>query len=919
MVSASNIINEIAVLVKDQDASNGAFTWLAPWRVETRLIPTRSLTRLGGTGSASFRMLRRRLSEQGTWATYPQIRVGAFIAISTGSLQWLNDPSSTAAEPLIWWGVITSVSGSTFMDEDDEVGTVEAQAYGTLLDRQRITGFKRVGASGGDGETLKTAPIANPSLQGELTIGNYTAAPTGALAGQFTRTNDLLSTTSAGSYWTRRRLLDHIRKYCVPAGLPPIRIFGNGASGYGTDTPSGGVLAVLDQDERISFDLSNLTFKGALDLLIPASRGLVWSLWPRNGYWLVWIDSTAPTTVGTLVANTQNDVELNDIPLVDCRYGEEMQYDSVTVEGAPIVHCFTIAYADGNMDRGWNATEQTAALAGASGESGYSGWTDAQKNRANREIRQTIYGHVWTRYVLKGDASTGDVKRKGTPGVGSGSDVVAMPTVTWDDATDTVALNASSDETPYLPQARFERQIPWQQGVLADVTDNRSAEQKAKPTYLPPRVFYYDSTQSTLNKWRDLNAIGDGFQGPQVDVDDRGAALGVTYSPPELLARTFWSTAAVTDLTPDPDYHSRSLFWQKLVFTVAMQSDQRLSVTQYGTFTKTDGTTGTFTAATARNPLILQGEHLKCWVVHAGTIIGLKAAAPDRVSATTFTRNDFPSAQLWCDAAAAYALTKRVAIELEMQRPDLTYTWAEPGEMVGDLIKRLPAAPGQTGTEIATGSGGSTRIVVNTTIDEVERIYSAEPGTAPRMIVRTMLAEIPQPGGGAIGGGSGGCNVSGGERVSVQLGGGPGATIKATKDQARTIVTRTQQVPVIPPRVLTYAPALRFIRIVGGNTLTTGQAGCKYSSSLISTVPSLYDPAVDSSYIDGICEGDLYIAGQTGTFLTGGRVLMVNDTRSPLATSLVADDVVYVGAEPITIPLVSDPTQYVTVYVPIFF
>ena len=54
---------------------------------------------------------------------------------------------------------------------------------------------------------------------------------------------------------------------------------------------------------------------------------------------------------------------------------------------------------------------------------------------------------------------------------------------------------------------------------------------------------------------------------------------------------------------------------------------------------------------------------------------------------------------------------------------------------------------------------------------------------------------------------------------------------------------------------------LMTITITGGNTLTTGQAGIKYSSSTISTVPSAYDPNVTSSFIDGIGRGTLRING----------------------------------------------------------
>lgn len=65
------------------------------------------------------------------------------------------------------------------------------------------------------------------------------------------------------------------------------------------------------------------------------------------------------------------------------------------------------------------------------------------------------------------------------------------------------------------------------------------------------------------------------------------------------------------------------------------------------------------------------------------------------------------------------------------------------------------------------------------------------------------------------------------------------------------------------------------IAIVEGNTLATGQDGIVYEASEITSVPSAYDPSTDTSFIDGIGRGILYVNG-----VSQGYVLVVNDGRS---------------------------------------
>ncbi len=106
----------------------------------------------------------------------------------------------------------------------------------------------------------------------------------------------------------------------------------------------------------------------------------------------------------------------------------------------------------------------------------------------------------------------------------------------------------------------------------------------------------------------------------------------------------------------------------------------------------------------------------------------------------------------------------------------------------------------------------------------------------------------------------------------------------------------------------------RFI-VTGGNTLDDGVTlGIKRSLSLISSVPSAYNPDVDTTFIDGIGRGQMVVDNVTQS----GFVLIVNDTRSGIPAALVSTDrCMSYGA--VGIPVSGDPNgATVTCYIPYF-
>jgi hypothetical protein len=117
---------------------------------------------------------------------------------------------------------------------------------------------------------------------------------------------------------------------------------------------------------------------------------------------------------------------------------------------------------------------------------------------------------------------------------------------------------------------------------------------------------------------------------------------------------------------------------------------------------------------------------------------------------------------------------------------------------------------------------------------------------------------------------------------------------------------------------------IKFIEIIDGQTVyssggTTYYGGTKVSGTA-TTVPSLYDPTIsaipgDFTATSGICRGTLIVNGVS----TGTRVLVCHDTRSGnmITQALVEGDVVATSTT-VALTLVSDSTQSVTAYLPLY-
>lgn len=130
--------------------------------------------------------------------------------------------------------------------------------------------------------------------------------------------------------------------------------------------------------------------------------------------------------------------------------------------------------------------------------------------------------------------------------------------------------------------------------------------------------------------------------------------------------------------------------------------------------------------------------------------------------------------------------------------------------------------------------------------------------------------------------------------------------------EVRALRQAQAQRPIKPPKGS--SSALMTLEIDRGNTLSDAVTlGIKWASPAPTTVPSLYDPTVTSSFVDGIGRATLRINGTSQGFVL---VAHYTGNGSPLTIALITGQVCLTSGATISLPLVSDATQSVTLYVP---
>ncbi len=303
-----------------------------------------------------------------------------------------------------------------------------------------------------------------------------------------------------------------------------------------------------------------------------------------------------------------------------------------------------------------------------------------------------------------------------------------------------------------------------------------------------------------------------------------------------------------------------------------------------------------------RRRLIISVPHLKCWLVTNGTIIGIgQDGNPDSVvvpgvniaadtsNSCLIMRNDFPKAEKVARLTAAWAFEQRKSLNLSFAMSDSVPGYATIGTLIRNVVDTKTT-------------------VCNTLVEEIRYHWNIG---SPSISIVTTVPPPPQ-----FRGASGGPSPTSGGAVSVSLGGTVPQAVASLQEKVADIQKDAQKVAIIAPTGGSGSSSHAYALIIDvGNLLSDATThGIKFTGS-ISTVPSLYDPNVTSTFIDGIGRATLYIDGVAQS----GYVLVVNDGRSGTLINKAlfqGDRCESLGS--VSIPLVSDATKSVAVYIPYF-
>lgn len=883
-------------------ADSAAFPWGWNWIREPRLNAAgKTFTKaVGSMGRGSFTILRQSRTEPSSVrdVQYNSALVaGQWVCITSETV--FTGPGVTVTlqpQNILWWGFISRISYASMLGSLDGIGEAEALEVGWLLDQQQITGWKQADSESQYGQILNNPPSANIGDVSGYIVGNAQGGidltASGDLGYAFARLPEDCG-VQAANYFTRWRLLWHAVLATKPTSLPKMVLAC--ADGSAAQDPSGtGTIAGYLNDPSVPevFQLRNLTWKGALDMCVPRSRGVNWvvNINPANtNQWQILIFSYADDATlgipnngsngGTSYNSGSSGVTLDPSATGSDQYTMQVTYDKdssllpdeVRVEGAPIVWGFTAGFPDSNLKEGWKRGSNNAEdifRKGASGQSDYNtnpttGLAQTiqfQQERNAAVRRQALVRDVYVKYGLW-SYNNADVILKSPPGDGTGTETNPLcPEIDWDGSN--VTVETANSHTPYLPTASLMRLVPWPLGVKADGTDYRPQINQFQPQFLQPKVFRYDKS-NTVQPWIDLDAHNgrNGFPSVSFDVEDRGLAFRLELQQPEMLAKNHWSDSAGGTTSPavgdfDPDTYGSAIDYTTLVITAAVQSDQRLLVKLRRPGLGSDNE--------IRRRITITDENLQCWVMPVGTIIGLQnETTPDRIVATSgapfptvsgsyvLVRNDYPLAQRRLNMAAAWVFRPRIAVTIERMRPDQVPAYGQIGYLIQSIQEAQPNYVQSAVTQ-----------AVNTVVETVSFTFS----TKPRIVIRTSLPDQLGFTAAPVNGSSS-SPIAGGP-VSPILGGTVAQAVQRLSGKVADHTRSLQRVPLIIPKPS--LPQFMTAIVGGGNTLPSGQAGIL--SNGITQATSAWNPATMGTFDNGIGWGTLY---QNGTSL--GVVLLLNN------------------------------------------
>ncbi len=575
--------------------------------------------------------------------------------------EFLQVRTSGSPETVVFTGIVdVGAQSPDGFSDGVERGDQVFSAFGLehLLDRIQISGAQTKPTDAEDAATVAIdwTPAFNVHRKRGLALrGNRSHTTTdGAYA--FAGSTE----AATGAVWTHLDVVRYLFENHV--GASPVAWSLN-------ETDAFLALANLKTSSR----LEGLSVRAALNRLIPRAWGFGWqvavdgqtvSLEVFSG-----LDSQLSVGGVTFPANNASaafsaDTDARDT--VTIRESSAERVDRIVVQGARVVTCFSLSAADGTLEAGWTAAQETAYKAGTGTPA-----DDAALHDAARTVDKLAPVYARFRVPRAWDGRAGN-------GVGGGSMQYAFPSVS-----NTGVLNVNAEKRGARMDHEFSRHLPLQKGYDYSATPPAySGPTDEDPEFEPMMAFILDTTFLDGNgdpapRWLMADraeAVLDELSraNAQVRPDDSDLAVWVRYNLQHALAKTHWSGAA--DSRVDPDGDGWGTDWEDLIVTVAAEVDARLRVVQ-----DVEG------VEQVQRTMVIEVPDAEMWALLPGTVVGVDVAdgSLKRASAWKVLRDDSEGLRLIAALAERWFGHPRRAASIVSK--DLTRYFA-PGTMLTPIL-----------------------------------------------------------------------------------------------------------------------------------------------------------------------------------------------------------------------------------------
>lgn len=443
----------------------------------------------------------------------------------------------------------------------------------------------------------------------------------------------------------------------------------------------------------IRLDLEGLTLRQAIDQLVDRSQGLGWCIRVNddageppvitaNVHIFTVFDTAVSVTLGdSHISVDPNPEQLTfdatgrvDLQSLQLRTDALRDYGQVIVRGGRVKSCFTLSFADGNLQEGWTVKEAKAYRNGTGGSA--PGQVHDEARAAEK------FHHVYSAFLVP-------TAWNWRAGVGEGFNV--NPLIT-DDGKPSVADDGGDDGTSSPVRNwghTFLHHLPLLKPVELDA-NNRPI--LLHPEFRTPVVFV--QKPGVESKWTVVDAHSlPNLPTAGVRMLDNDFGFEVSFHPRHLLAKNHFdptsagdinTAAAPTDRQPVFDYSS-------LIATVAVETDARLTVKR------------TIPHGAANRTLSIEIPHAELWYIDPNAIVDVDPAsgglvrfmdAPGMLSASGGAiRNDADKLQTIADLAVTWYGATRASVSIDAR---MIIGNTDGDLRVGSILKSVVDSTGST-------------------------------------------------------------------------------------------------------------------------------------------------------------------------------------------------------------------------------